>query len=65
MPHVHLALMGDEECFPVHPCTPESAEVSGFHGLQWLGRRPTTAAVQLPTLQNYILHPSAKQSLPE
>ena len=61
MPHVHLALIGDGEAWlPGHSCAPESAEVSSFHGLQWLGRRPTTAAVQLPTLQNYILHPSAK-----
>lgn len=45
--------MGDGKVwFPGHPCTPEPAEVSHFHGLQWLGRRPTTAAVQLPTLQN-------------
>lgn len=66
MPHVHLAPMGDGEVwFPGHPCTAEPAEVSGFHGLQWLGRTPTTTAVQLPTPQDYILHPSAKQPLPK
>lgn len=60
MAHVHLAQMGDEEAqFPGHSCSPEPAEVSDFHGLQWLGRGPTTAAVQLLTLtrmQNRVLH---------
>lgn len=69
MAYVHLARMGDEEAqFPEHSCTPEPAEVSDFHGLQWLGRGPTSAAVQLLTLtrmQNCIFHPSAKHHMPE